>query len=449
MLIERFRGYIKENCLFEKTDRLIVAVSGGLDSSLLCALLKESGYAFEMAHCNFKLRGAESDRDEQFAKSLSLKYDVPFFVRTFDTKKTATENKTGLEETARDLRYNWFNELRAEGSSQNSFILTAHHADDNIETVMMNFFRGTGVKGLRGIQNKQNHICRPLLFARRNEIELWAAENKIDFVQDSSNAENDFTRNQFRNLIIPAIQNIYPQVPENILSNIRRMEEVEMIFDEAISKTINKIITVKGADKYIPVMRLLQLPYRTTLFHEILHPAGFTSGQVHEAEKLLKAESGKYITSSTHRLLKDRKMLILSPISNNASEIVVIENIEANGIKSIFNFAHGTVEMSIKNAERLDEDPHVAMIDMAEIEFPLLLRKWKQGDYFYPLGMKKKKKLSRFLSDNKLSLAAKEKVWVVESNKRIIWIAGMRIDDRFKMTANTKRILHMRLRPSE
>jgi tRNA(Ile)-lysidine synthase len=438
--LQNFTAYIKTHNLFQQKDKLLIAVSGGADSTVLCELCKQAGYDFAIVHCNFKLRGEESDRDENFVRQLAEKYQVRIFVKEFDTNAIAKEQKTSIEETARNIRYDWFAALLEENNVD--WLLTAHHADDNIETVMMNFFRGTGIKGMRGILPRQKNIVRPLLFARRQEIEKYATQNNIAFVTDSTNAESDYTRNYFRNELIPAIEKIYPETASNVLKNINRFLDVEEIYNESIYASKDKLLEKHGNEIHIPVLKLAKTKPLHTVIYEIIAEYNFTASQVNEVEKLLSSESGKYIASATHRILRNRKWLIISPLNtvDNVSNYV-IEKDET----SIF-FAGGRLDINtLAKPESLVTTADTAFIDATHLKYPLLLRKWKQGDYFYPLGMDKKKKLSRFFIDIKLSLTEKENVWVLESDKKIIWIVGLRIDDRFKITDQTKYILRLNL----
>ncbi len=444
-----FNAYILSNHLFEKKDRLLIAVSGGRDSAVLCALCARSGFDFSIAHCNFQLRGAESDRDEAFVKMLADQYKVPSFIKKFDTVAAGRENKTAIEETARNLRYEWFRELisQSEAGSARPFqyLLTAHHADDNAETVLMNFLRGTGIKGLRGILPKQQHIVRPLLFASGNDINAFAAENNIRFVTDSSNALNDHTRNFFRNDMIPGIEKVFPEVKQNILRNIERFGDIEFLYDQSIITIKDKLAEKKGAEVHIPVLKLAKAkPLRTILF-EIIKDYGFTVAQITEVQKLLSSSSGKYLLSGTHRILRNRNWLIISPL-NHSDEVAffVIE-------KETTTVAFPGGELKIKQLTppvEINTDPGTAYIDGGKLHYPLLLRKWKQGDYFYPLGAPGKKKLSRFFGDLKLSMLQKEKLWVLESDKKIIWVAGYRIDDRFKIRDTTLNVVKLSLSPA-
>lgn len=444
-LLQKFLAYIKKENLFTKNDHLLIAVSGGADSVVLCRLCAAAGLNFSLAHCNFKLRDAESDRDEQFVKKLSEQLGVKLFVKTFDTVSQAKLNKTSIEETARNLRYEWFKQLLLESKTADnpfSFLLTAHHADDNVETVIMNFFRGTGIKGLRGILPKQQQIVRPLLFAKRKDIEEYAFKNGVEFITDSSNASNDYTRNLFRNEILPSVEKIYPEALNNVLRNIERLTAVEYLYEESIEQIKQKLVEKKGDEMHIPVLKLLKVKPLQTVIYEIIKDVGFTAMQVNEVEKLLYSDSGKYIKSDSHIILRNRKWLIISPktISTQIKNIIIEEN--AGNIL----FDEGTLQIyPSAKPEKFVGDASTVFIDAADLTYPLMLRKWKTGDYFYPLGMTKKKKLSRFLIDIKLSLLQKEKCWVLESNKKIVWVIGYRIDERFKIISSSKQIVKLSL----
>ena len=444
-LLQKFLTHIKKDNLFSEKDHLLIAVSGGADSSVLCALSAAAGFRFSLAHCNFKLRGAESERDEIFVKKLSEQLGVKLYLKTFDTLSVAKLNKTSIEETARNLRYDWFKQLLQESETTEdpfSFLLTAHHADDNVETVMMNFFRGTGIKGLRGIQPKQSQIVRPLLFAKRKDIEEFALTNGVEYITDSSNAGNDYTRNLFRNEILPSIEKIYPEALNNILRNIERFAAVEYLYEEGIEQIKQKLIENKGNEIHIPVLKLLKIKPLQTVIYEIIKDAGFTAMQVNEVEKLLHSDSGKYIKSASHIILLNRKWLIISPNTSSAeTKNIIIEE----GVKNIL-FDGGTLQITQTDIpEKLAGDSTVVYIDTTNLTYPLLLRKWKTGDYFYPLGMTKKKKLSRFFIDQKLSLLQKATCWILESDKKIVWVIGYRIDDRFKIISSSKQILKLSL----
>ncbi len=434
-LLQKFKEYTQQENLFQPKDKLLLAVSGGVDSVVLAELCKQAGYDFAIAHCNFQLRGEDSERDQQFVSELAVKYNVSFHVVRFETQQIATQKKISIQEAARDLRYAWFEEIRNENGYQ--YIVTAHHADDNIETVAMNFFRGTGIKGIRGIEPKHRVVVRPLLFARRLELEEFLKVHQLPFVTDVSNLKDDYTRNYFRHQVIPLVQKTFPEVNENILANINRFRDVEILYQQAITQHKKKLLEVKGDEVHIPVLKLKKTAPLHSIVYEIIREFGFHSSQTDEVIALLDSESGKYIQSSSHRIIKNRKWLIIAPGEVERSDIVVVDAV-GNWQLAIGSLQVETV--SIANCT-LPTANSIACLDANEIKFPLLVRKWKQGDYFYPLGMKKKKKLSRFFIDQKLSKTDKEKVWVIEMDKKIVWIVGHRIDDRFKVSEKTKTIL--------
>ncbi|MGG9964625.1 tRNA lysidine(34) synthetase TilS [Ferruginibacter sp. SUN106] len=437
ILQKQFTDYIKKENLFHPKDKLLLAVSGGVDSAVLCALCKQAGFDFAIAHCNFQLRGEDSKRDEVFVQSLSEQYSVAFHVISFDTNTIAKQQKKSVEEVARDLRYAWFEQLRIDNGY--NYIVTAHHADDNVETVLMNFFRGTGIKGLHGILPKQNKIIRPLLFANKKELIAFAIENKLQFVTDYTNTQNDFTRNYFRNELIPAVQKVFPAANENILKNINRLAEAEQLYNQAIEMYKKKLLEIRGNEIHIPVLKLQKLMPLSSIVYEIIKDYGFTALQTEEVIGLLQSESGKYVQSLSYRIIRNRKWLIISPNKTENAQNILIEETD----KKIF-FESGVLEIEKSlPLSTINNQLSTAQLDASEIQFPLLLRKWKQGDYFYPLGMQKKKKLSRFFIDQKLSLTQKENVWVIETNKKILWVIGLRIDNRFKITDTTKQILQI------
>jgi tRNA(Ile)-lysidine synthase len=330
--------------------------------------------------------------------------------------------------------------------------LTAHHASDNIETLLMNFFKGTGINGLHGILPKQGNIIRPLLFAKKEELTEFAATNNLSFVEDSSNASDKYTRNYFRNQLIPDLKKVFPQVEDNLLHNIDRFREIEILYQQSVSLHTKKLLEQKGKEIHIPVLKLLKTIPLHSIVYEVIKDYGFTAHQTGEVVALLKSETGKYIQSATHRILKNRNWLIIAPNENTEAETILIEQKDKQ-----VEFQQGRIAIEVCTTTNYPQGPVgkpqttnlIAQLNAADTKFPLLLRKWKTGDYFYPLGMQKKKKLNRFLTDQKLSLTQKEKTWVIEMDKKIIWVVGMRIDDRFKITDSTKNILQITLIPAE
>ena len=464
-LLQRFQQYISDHHLFSPKDTLLLAVSGGVDSVVLCELCKQAGFQFIIAHCNFTLRAEESARDAAFAQQLAQGYQVPFLIKEFDTQVYAESNKLSIQEAARELRYNWFAALmksemgnrKADVGGENTKIgepttnhkpqtinslVTAHHLDDNIETMLMHFFRGTGVHGLRGMLPKQGNIVRPLLFARKQELKQFATANKLNWVEDSSNALDKYSRNYFRNQLIPLVQKIYPEAENNLAGNLRRFADMELLYEQAVELHKRKLLEYKGQEVHIPVLKLQKSEPLHAIVYEIIKEFGFSAAQVEEVIRLLRSESGRYVQSATYRIIKNRRWLIIAPAQSQEAQTLVIDE-EENRIV----FENGSLnfeQLQNKNVQ-LSNEPFMAFIDLDTIQFPLMLRKWKKGDYFYPLGLRKKKKLARFFIDQKLSLTDKEKVWVLESNKKIIWVVGLRIDDRFKITDATKQILKIQL----
>lgn len=408
---------------------------------VLCELSRQARLPFAIAHCNFGLRGDESERDEAFVRQLAIKYNVPVFVETFATSAYAEANRLSIQEAARELRYGWFALVR----SQNGFAFTllAHHADDNMETLLMNFFRGTGLDGLTGMpaEKKEAHCLRPMLSFRRNEIVQFAREHRLSWVDDSSNASSKYTRNFFRNELIPQLQQVFPKVEENLLDNLYRFQQTALLYWQLTAELKKKLCDVKGEEVHIPVLKLLK--YRaTSLLYEIIRDYGFGEKAVAEVLKLAEADSGKYIANEKYRIIRHRAWLIIAPKAVSASTIVIEREDE------LVHFAEHQLQQKFTAAEKLviNKSPLVAQLDAKEIAYPLVLRKWKAGDYFYPLGMRKKKKLARFFIDQKLSKTEKEKVWVLASHKRIVWVVGHRIDDRFKITGSTRQVLLLALK---
>ena len=439
-LLAKFKEFIEGKDLFSAKDKLLLAVSGGEDSVVLCDLCKQSGFDFAIAHCNFQLRGGDSDRDEQFVKELAAKYGVTCYSITFDTKAVSQVQKKSIEETARDLRYEWFEQLRKANDSQITYdwILTGHHADDNIETAAMKYFRGTGIKGLTGIKPKNGKIVRPLLYARKREISDYASLHQLKFVQDYTNLETAYARNFFRINLIPLCKVVYPAVEDNLLHNIDRFTEIEKLYKLAVGDIKKKLVKQKRNEWQIPVKQLMGYKNRA-LIYEIIIDFGFTEKQIDEVIKLAKSESGKYIDSPSlnYRIIKHRHWFIISPINSAESGMIIIEENNKHVI-----FEQGKIEIEKQTSNfKPQTSNNIACLDAKEISYPLILRKWKEGDYFYPLGMKKKKKLSRFFIDQKLSKTEKEKAWVIEMDKKIIWVVGKRIDERFKITDKTKNVL--------
>jgi tRNA(Ile)-lysidine synthase len=445
-LLQSFKDFTSQEHLFSSKDKLLVAVSGGVDSVVLCELCHQAGLDFIMAHCNFQLREDESERDEVFVRQLAKKYKRDLLVRRMNTLSYAEEHRLSIQVAARELRYDWFREITTPLADQSPgtdqaisprWILTAHHLDDNIETLLMNFFKGTGIAGLRAILPRQGNIIRPLLFAPKEALKKFAEEQELSWVEDTSNASDKYTRNYFRHQVIPLVQQLYPGALHNLADNIPRFREIETLYRQSVEQHKKKLLEVKGDEIHIPVLKLKKSAPLPTLVYEIIAGFGFSPQQVEGVISLLDSESGKYIRSSTHRILKNRNWLIISAYPTGQSRTILIES---PADKIVYENGELRLEL-LAVPPKFSTNPLIVQLDATTIRFPLLLRKWRQGDYFYPLGLGKKKKLGRFFIDSKLSLADKEKIWVIEMNKKIIWVVGLRIDDRFRITPQTRQIL--------
>lgn len=452
-LLAAFKKYIEQEKLYLPYTQWLIGISGGVDSVVLTHLCLQANIPVILAHANFQLRGEESNRDEGFVQQFATSLQIPLHIKRFDTDDYAAKNKLSIQVAARELRYNWFKSLthpetsglsKGEGKrTKPLYIVTAHHADDNVETILMNFFKGTGIAGLHGILSKQNNIIRPLLFASKQEILNYAKEQKLNWVEDSSNATDDYTRNAIRHQLIPVLEKIFPRVQQNLQQNIVKFRDAEILYQQALHQHVKKLYTYKNDECHIPVNRLIQLPAAKTILFEIIRQYNFTAAQTIDVWKLLEAETGKWIQSTTHRIIKNRVWLIITPLSSTQSKHIIIDN-----FNDIIVYPEGTLQAKTLSIEKctIENNLQIAYLDAQQIIFPLILRSWAQGDYFYPLGMQKKKKLSRFFIDNKLSLPQKEKVWVLEMDKKIIWVIGYRIDDRFKITPETKTVLKIERR---
>jgi tRNA(Ile)-lysidine synthase len=446
-LLQAFKAHIEQHLFFKVDDLLILAVSGGVDSMVLASLCHTCGYRFVLAHCNFQLRGEESTRDQLFVEQYAKASGLSLYVKTFDTKAYKTENKLSTQEAARNLRYTWLKNLAEQlenAHNAKTYILTAHHADDQTETLMMNFFRGTGLNGLTGIPEKNERILRPLLTFTKKSILEFANQHRIESVEDSSNQSSDYTRNFFRNDIIPLIEKVYPAVRQNLAENITRFQETNLLYQIAIKPILKKIIHEKGNEYHISIKALFKYN-NAALIYELIHPFGFTEGQIDSVKKLKHAKSGSYLVAPNtfFRCIKNRDHFVIAPPLQITSEIITIQA----GEKSVkYSAGMITMEEQLYSGTPLSSSSGIAMLDAKNIRYPLILRKWKEGDYFYPLGMSKKKKIARFLIDQKLSATEKENIWILESDSRIIWLVGYRIDDRFKVCKSTEKILKIERR---
>ncbi len=447
--IQNFKSFILNERLWSANQRILVAVSGGMDSVVLCELIAQCKYAFGIIHCNFKLRGADSDGDEIFVKLLGEKYGVTVYSKQFDTLLYKEENKLSLEEAARDLRYLYFEEIRHQ--HQFDKIATAHHINDNIETVLFKIIKGTGIQGLTGIPVKHGNIIRPLLFAEKQDIEKFAAENNLEYRTDSSNSDNNFDRNKIRNTIIPALKTINPALESTLNNNIKHFNDIAIIYKEQITKKLKTISFQKADDTYLPIARFVHLKGATTYLFEFLHPYGFNSAQITQIFNTL-GETGKVFLSQDYRVILDTKHLILT----NQKQLFNSYTVITNDIKTI-RFSNYTLKLETNNylnTVKFNTTGSVAYFDADLIQYPLTLRKWERGDYLYPLGLKRKKsdkpgkkKVSDILTDAKLNILQKENTWVLLSGEKIIWVVGLRQDGRLQITDKTKNLLKIKMLP--
>lgn len=432
----------------QTTHYYVVATSGGVDSVALCFLFHQIGIPFAIAHCNFNLRGEESQRDEKFVEDLAAKLNITFLKNSFNTAEIALETKESIQVTARNLRYKWFTEIQQKIAEENKYqavyIVTAHHLNDNIETVLHHLIRGTGIAGLTGMDvvDKKRKIIRPLLEFTRQEIEEFISQEKINFVEDSSNATTKYTRNFLRQELIPIINSKFPNWEQNMKQNIVRFNETEHLYNIALQKELKRFIFYKDDVLKIPINLLLKHEAKHTIIWEILQPFGLQSAQIIEVVKLLQANNAAQIILQDAKLIKDRLWLLVVKTSQENTSPQLIEFGENK-----FEFTLGKIKL--QSITKLDEKTlknsnlNEVFIPKRLLQFPLILRPLRVGDYFYPLGMEKKKKLSRFLIDLKLSSLQKEKIWVIESNKKIVWIINYRLDNRFKVVNLNEPLIHI------
>lgn len=434
-LLKDFLHNWERKSLSKPGQKILLAVSGGVDSMVLAHLLLRSGIPFGMAHCNFQLREAASDMDEQLVKDWSEQHNIPFYHTCFDTKKAKAEWKMGTQEAARVLRYEWLDNTREE--HQYSFIATAHHANDNVETVLMNLFKGTGFGGIHGIREKTDRLIRPLLFTTKEEIRSYATAYQVPFREDASNESDAYLRNALRNNIIPVVEERFPNVVQQMNESIFRFAQAEILYRKAVAQEQKKLLEQRGQDWYIPVKKLKQRQPLEGIAYELFQPYGFTPAQIPQILRLMNAESGHYVASATHRVIRNRDFLVITEVATEATGLILVE-----GAPCVIHTGSESLHFSIQQLSEVPTDKNIACIDLHKMEFPLVLRKWKTGDYFYPLGMgMKKKKISKFFIDQKLSIHEKERAWVLESGKRIVWLVGMRLDERYKVKPGTQQML--------
>lgn len=432
--LQQFYDFINQQQLFVKGNRILLAVSGGKDSILMVHLFKALGVDIGIAHCNFNLRVDEAQRDENFVRILSSSLDLPFYVTNFDTKKYAAENKISTQMAARDLRYAYFEEVRI--SEKYDFIALAQHQNDAVETVLINLVRGTGISGLHGILAKRDKLIRPLMFLNRQEINKIIENNNLEFVEDSSNLSTNYTRNKIRLEVIPHLQEINPNLEKTFAENIARFAEVETFLNFQIQKISAEILNKKVDGIYIALDEIAKLKPQKLLFFELLKPFNFIEKVIEDILNNLQALSGTHFFSNTHQAIINRNDLVITP--KNYSN-TLIQTIHSHS-KSII-FGEDEITLIFSDDLKFEMDKHKAFVDANQLIFPLILRNWQNGDKFIPLGMRNLKKVSDFFIDEKMPLHLKSRTPIlINGNGEIVWVAGMRQDNRYKLTTATKKV---------
>ena len=438
--LKKVRQFIDSNQLLKDNDRILVGVSGGADSVVLLHILLKLGFECVVAHCNFHLRGEESMRDEFFVEKLAQKYKLTYKKTDFDTVRFAKSNKISIEMAARELRYAWFKKLASKNKCQ--AIATAHHTDDSIETLLLNLIRGTGLKGLTGIEPRNGDIVRPVLCCTRSEIEQYAQKNKLEYVTDSTNLANEYSRNKIRNLILPMMTDINPSVKQSLAENISKFRGAWKIYSEKMAEIEAEITYTEDSQLFIDIEKLKSQSDPKTVLFEILQKYQFNGDVINDVFEGLDKSSGKRYFSDTHRLLKDRKHLIVDEIEpNNTLEFSIDESTKSIDVPINLKFTILAKHDDFTISKKIDK----IHIDADKIKFPLTLRKWRKGDSFHPFGMNKSKKLSDFFINEKINRNQKEEIWLLVSENKIVWIVGLRMDDRFRITEKTKNILEISL----
>ncbi|MEG0850670.1 MAG: tRNA lysidine(34) synthetase TilS [Flavobacterium sp.] len=435
-MFSKFQNHIVSRFPFLAEKKLFLAVSGGLDSMVLLHLLKQLPYEIAVLHCNFQLRGLESFGDQTFVENYCDQNNIPVFTTQFDTEAFAKDYKLSTQVAARELRYSWFYELLEEKDFD--YILTAHHADDNLETFIINLSRGTGLDGLSGIPEQNDKIIRPLLPFSREEILKYAEENKIEWREDSSNASNKYLRNKIRHDLVPILKELNPNFLNAFQKTQSYLQESQVMVEDASIMIYQQVAKEAGDDIHFDLKKLKKLPNYKSYLYQWLHEFGFLAWN--DIYDLVNGQSGKQVFSAEFRLLKNRDTLILSPISEMSEK----EQFEINENEKEVNFP---LKLKLCNVGHITIDSNKAIfVDADKIQFPLVLRKWNEGDVFHPFGMHgKSKKVSKLFKDEKLSLIEKEQTWILCSDDQIVWVVGIRQDERFRIKNTSNKILKIEL----
>jgi tRNA(Ile)-lysidine synthase len=445
----QLKEHINKDLPFLKGKNLLIAISGGIDSVVLTYLMKKLNFSISLAHCNFKLRGKESNKDEEFVKELGEQFQFPTYTIKFETEAYASEKGISIQMAARELRYAWFDKIMLENNID--YILTGHHKDDVIETFLINLTRGTGLDGLTGIPEVNGKIVRPLLPFIRQEILVYATKKKLDWREDITNSSIKYFRNKIRHKIVPVLKELNPNLLESFYNTLENLKGSQQIIKDQIQNIKEQAVSNVNNELFIDVSKLKELSNPKIYLYELLKEYNFTEwNDVHD---LLDAQTGKQIFSKTHRLLKNRDVLVLTLLANQKEliEFKIEEHTKEITEPIQINFETVTIPTGTKSNknkafnEIIFDDSKTLAIDYNKIQFPLTIRKWQKGDYFFPIGLNGKKKLSKFFKDEKLSLLEKENIWLLCSNDNIVWVIGKRLDERFKVTGSTTNILKIKL----
>lgn len=436
------RAYIKKFKLLTDDRPVLVGVSGGADSIALLTLLVESGYSCIAAHCNFHLRGDESLRDEEFTKEYAGRLGIPFLKVDFDTQLWAETHHVSIEMAARELRYEWFEEQRSLTGAQ--AVAVAHHRDDSVETVLLNLIRGTGIRGMSGIRPRNGFVVRPLLAVSREAILDWLAERGLPFMTDSTNQSDVYTRNFLRLRVLPLLEEINPSVKAAIARTSEHLAAVETVYQSVVEEVGREVVEAEGR---LSIPALMRYPAPETLLYELLKAYDFTPSVVADIYLSLSKEAGKIFFSPTHRLIKDRTCLLVSPLREEKERTEYRLSSDEGRWSGPIGLSFEKIELNEDFLMR--KDWNIGYFDYDKLTFPLVLRKWKRGDWFVPFGMKGRKKLSDYFSDRKFSLLEKEQVWLLCSGDAVIWVVGERPDNRFCLDKTTKRVLVVNFFPEK
>ncbi len=428
MLMQKVKEFIEKEDLFSKQDKILVALSGGADSVALTRILITLGYHCEVAHCNFELRGEESDRDEDFVRNFCRSLNIKCHSIHFETRRYAAQQSISIEMAARELRYNWFSKICEESDCQ--VVAVAHHKDDSVETMLLNLIRGTGINGLLGIRPKNGNVVRPLLCASRQEVVAYLHRMNQTYVTDSTNLEDEYTRNKIRLNLLPLMEEINPSVKDGLVKTASYLNDISKVYQQAIKESIDRIFITP--EKEISIEKLMNEPAPQALLFEVLSPLGFNSTQVEEVYGSLNGQPGKRFISSQWQVVKDRELLLIEKVKTaNDKPQIIFE------------------EVLLTKEFVIPKDKNTACFDANKFKGIISIRKWEKGDYFIPFGMKGKKLVSDFMTDSKFSLLKKEQQWVLSCNDQIAWLIGERTDNRFRIDDSTQKVIIAKLGKQE